>query len=54
MMATSLSVNLKLGFKAALSTLSLAEFMDKENVMNGMYRRITKNMAITKNRGTRH
>ena len=43
-MMASRSVNLKLGYKAALSTLSLAEYRDIDKVMNGMYRRITKNM----------
>ena len=45
LMVASRSVNLKLGYKAALSTLSLAEYRGIDNVMNGMYRRVTKNLV---------
>ena len=44
LMVASKSVHAKLGYKAALSTLSLAEYRDIDKILNGMYRRITKNM----------
>ena len=45
LMLTSRIVNLKLCYKAARSTRSPAEYRDIDKVMNGMYRRITKNIA---------
>ena len=42
LMVASKSINAKLGYKAALSTLSLSEYRDIDKVMNGMYRKVTK------------
>ena len=45
LVVTTKSVNDKLEYMAALSTLPIAEFKDIDKIKNGMYRKLTKNMA---------